>query len=304
MATLHAEMSHHRKSIKENLTALKKLIQLQECVKETQVVEPNEFLENTNSCAVTIARHRTELMKLTKNPCPSIDVSLLYITTEIPEDSRVDFRPSARLHPVPVVWTRGDVPDWGVVQARAGKITMRREDVRQTLSIGLGYYRGDGVAQNYSEAARWFRLAACNGDSRAQNNLGILYNRGLGVKQDFKKAARLFGLAAAEGYARAQHNLAFLYYEGLGVVQDFVKANRLTRLSAIQGHVPAVVGLGFQYFHGHGVQQDFQEAARWYRLAAERGNTTAKHNLAFLYLHGMGVETNCQEAASWLRSAS
>jgi len=34
------------------------------------------------------------------------------------------------------------------------------------------YRRGQGVSQNYKTAAKWFRLAAEQGDAAAQFNLG------------------------------------------------------------------------------------------------------------------------------------
>ena len=42
---------------------------------------------------------------------------------------------------------------------------------------------GDGLPQDYDEAARWFRLSAEQDTSWAQCNLGILYANGLGVPQ-------------------------------------------------------------------------------------------------------------------------
>ena len=38
----------------------------------------------------------------------------------------------------------------------------------------LMYERGNGVPQDYTEAARWYRLAADDGDDAAQCNLGLL----------------------------------------------------------------------------------------------------------------------------------
>ena len=40
------------------------------------------------------------------------------------------------------------------------------------------YARGQGVPQDYAEAVKWYRLAADQGDARAQNNLGVMYANG------------------------------------------------------------------------------------------------------------------------------
>ena len=58
------------------------------------------------------------------------------------------------------------------------------------------YFKGRGVAQDYSEAARWYRLAADRGNAAAQYNLGISYARGDGVPQDNVLAHMWFNLAA------------------------------------------------------------------------------------------------------------
>jgi TPR repeat protein len=66
---------------------------------------------------------------------------------------------------------------------------------------------GQGVAQDYAEAARLYSLAAAQGFAIAQNNLGTMFDEGHGVAQDTAEAIRWYRLAAAQGYARAQTRL-------------------------------------------------------------------------------------------------
>ncbi|MYE58441.1 MAG: sel1 repeat family protein, partial [Alphaproteobacteria bacterium] len=42
---------------------------------------------------------------------------------------------------------------------------------------------GEGVPQDYAEAARWYRRAAEQGIASAQFNLGLVLNNGEGVAQ-------------------------------------------------------------------------------------------------------------------------
>jgi TPR repeat protein len=56
---------------------------------------------------------------------------------------------------------------------------------------------GDGVADNPTEAARWFRKAADHNDPRALRELGYLYADGKGVDQDMAEAQRLMATAAS-----------------------------------------------------------------------------------------------------------
>jgi TPR repeat protein len=69
------------------------------------------------------------------------------------------------------------------------------------------YENGQGIKQDFKEAAKWFRQAADQGDSWAQYNLGVMYLHGQGVKQDPEESIKLFRKAAEQGHANAQHNL-------------------------------------------------------------------------------------------------
>jgi len=46
------------------------------------------------------------------------------------------------------------------------------------------YYIGEGVPKYHMEAAKWYKLAAQQGDADAQYNLGLMYSDGRGVPQD------------------------------------------------------------------------------------------------------------------------
>jgi hypothetical protein len=59
------------------------------------------------------------------------------------------------------------------------------------------YARGEGVAQDVSEAARWYEKAAERGHARAQYNLGCMFCDGNGVSQDYVQAHKWLSLAAS-----------------------------------------------------------------------------------------------------------
>lgn len=65
--------------------------------------------------------------------------------------------------------------------------------------LGAMYYRGQGVAQNYEEAHRWYRKAAELGDTDAMYNLGLMYEYGLGVETDHSASYMWCSLAALGG---------------------------------------------------------------------------------------------------------
>lgn len=60
------------------------------------------------------------------------------------------------------------------------------------LNVGLIYYHGTGVDVDYEEAARWVRVAAEIGHSKAQEFLGFMYAKGHGVPQDDTEAEKWY----------------------------------------------------------------------------------------------------------------
>ena len=104
------------------------------------------------------------------------------------------------------------------------------------------YADGKGVAQDYVEAVKWYKLAAEQGVANAKNNLALMYENGQGVVQDYAEAVKWYKLAAEQGDTRAQFNLALMYGKGQGVVQDYISAHMWFNLAAAQGYKDAVNG--------------------------------------------------------------
>jgi len=102
------------------------------------------------------------------------------------------------------------------------------------------YKKGYGVPQDNPEAAKWFRLAADQGEAFAQYHLGVMYGKGQGMPQDYQEAAKWFRLAADQGQAMAQVTLGVMYANGHGVPQDFVLGYMWVNLAASQGQEDAV----------------------------------------------------------------
>ncbi len=115
-------------------------------------------------------------------------------------------------------------------------IAANQGDSSAQNTLGLMYDQGQGVAQDYEQAAIWYRKAAEQGHSRAQYNLAVKYQFGQGVPVNFKQSVYWFMMAAEQGNASSQHSLGVLYAEGRGVQRDLVQAYVWTSLAAAQGH--------------------------------------------------------------------
>jgi hypothetical protein len=105
------------------------------------------------------------------------------------------------------------------------------------------YEYGKGVLQDFTEAMKWYRKAAEQGDSSAQNTLGVMYRDGKGVPQDFTEAMKWYRKAAEQG-------------------NDF-----------------ALADLGYMYEFGKGVERNLTVAESYYVKASELGNNFAKERL-------------------------
>ena len=53
------------------------------------------------------------------------------------------------------------------------------------------YAEGQGVSRDHTEAAKWYRMSAEQGNGPAQARLGQLYLRGEGVPEDLAEAGKL-----------------------------------------------------------------------------------------------------------------
>ena len=69
-----------------------------------------------------------------------------------------------------------------------------------------------------------FKKKAEQGDTKAQFMLGLIYYNGEGVSQDYQQAVHWFTKAAEQGLARAQYNLGFMSENGEGVPKDYQQA--------------------------------------------------------------------------------
>eukprot|EP00615_Pteridomonas_danica_P010802 CAMPEP_0114342338 /NCGR_PEP_ID=MMETSP0101-20121206/9727_1 /TAXON_ID=38822 ORGANISM="Pteridomonas danica, Strain PT" /NCGR_SAMPLE_ID=MMETSP0101 /ASSEMBLY_ACC=CAM_ASM_000211 /LENGTH=355 /DNA_ID=CAMNT_0001476401 /DNA_START=80 /DNA_END=1144 /DNA_ORIENTATION=+ len=173
------------------------------------------------------------------------------------------------------------------------------------FKLGIMYFHGRGVKQNYVKAREWYLKAASQDHAGSQHNLGVIYNKGHGVRQDYVKAREWYLQAASQHNPDAQNNLGVIYHNGQAVQQDFVKAREWYLKAASQHNPDAQNNLGVIYHKGQAVQQDFVKARECYLKAASQGYADSQHNLGAMYYEGQGVKQNFMKAREWyLKAAS
>ena len=125
------------------------------------------------------------------------------------------------------------------------------------------FYRGEGVPQNYAEAAKWFMRTV---EPRTDGGPRIIYNffrvpglgeiLGRGISEIMELRERL---AEQDDYERKCVSSAKYY-------------------------------LGFMYWHGQGVRQNYEEAVKWFRDSADSGhNDEAQYWLGNAFFSGQCV---------------
>lgn len=169
---------------------------------------------------------------------------------------------------------------------------------------GDEYYYGRGVTKNYTEAIKWYKLAANKGYGKAMYDLGFMYRKGQGVSVDYAEAMRWYRMAVDKGNDEAMNDLGYMYKKGEGVSVNYTEAMRWYRMAANRGNTSAMNRIGLLYDNGEGVEQDYWEALKWFMRAADNGDLTGMYNVGMLYKNGRGVKKNIEEARRWLKKAA
>ncbi len=209
-------------------------------------------------------RNKLKLIAIAVVGCCAIVGLLMLVFTSLPKSEGTKTKVPARL-------------DIEGLRAKAeGGVPQAQKD------LGSAYVKGQGVAQSYVEAAKWYLKAAGQGNAGAQAAIGELYQAGQGVPQDVAEAAKWYRRAAEQGLAAAQYSLAVLYVMGKGVKQSTPEALKWYRLAADQGDALAQYNLGMRYYEGSGVGADPVESYAWLSLAGAGGIADANNVLDVL----------------------
>lgn len=205
------------------------------------------------------------------------------------------------------------------------------------LKLAYLLEQGLGGKVNFDEAARWYTLAANQGQPIAQYLLGRLNQMGhlsqypndevakqwyqkagkqyapaaiaLGfvyetVDNNYQQAHAAYDIASQKNNAIGQFDLGLIYEYGKGYPVNKDKAESLYLKSAEQGHVRAMVQLAGIYLHDTGKFRNEKIAAKWYKKAAKKGNRDALYQLGKMSEKGQGMSKNLEDAARHYQAAA
>ena len=92
------------------------------------------------------------------------------------------------------------------------------------------------MTQDYAEAAKWYRKAAEQDQTDAQNNLGVSYAFGTGVVKDYVEGYKWLNLAASKGYEKSKELMAVL--ENKMTPEQIAEAQRQSAAFVPQNEIP------------------------------------------------------------------
>lgn len=147
-------------------------------------------------------------------------------------------------------------------------------------AVGQCYFRGIGVKKDKAEALKWFEKAAEQGHIHSQFMAGSIHYfpvfEGL---TDHEKAAKYFRMAAEQGDGQSCNSLGVCYENGYGVEKSLEEAAKWFKQGAEHGASDAQTNYGLCLLEGKGVSQNQAEAIKWLTLAAKQGNEKADNVL-------------------------
>lgn len=117
------------------------------------------------------------------------------------------------------------------------------KDKNSLYEEGLRFFKGDGVARDYSQAYKLFVEAAEMGQAKAQYRLGFMFSLGRGVKKSDQEAVNWWQKAAKQNDPDAQYYLGYMYEIGGGVKQDMEEAKKWYQKAAANGSINAAQSL-------------------------------------------------------------
>jgi TPR repeat protein len=222
----------------------------------------------------------------------------------------------------------GDVPGAMPLLAEEAKLG----NPVAAFNLAKIYEDGSGGAQDFSQAATYYKIAAeidtaprYNGaalgpqgpeliaaaQKYGQFALGRFYETGKGVPQDSQEAVFWYTRAADLGLQQAMLKLALLYRTGLpgaegtaGIAADPAQAVVWLEKAATLGNVAAMNELGRAYLAGEGVLANARVAAEWFEKAAATGSLTAEYSLGSIYRIGFGGQPDFIRAARHFERAA
>ena len=193
---------------------------------------------------------------------------------------------------------------WGGVRnpAEAMKIykdlVKRIKDADAALALGVFYHERGQT----DEAAKYYTIAAEQGEREAQCNLGNIYEDG----DEYAEAFHWYKSAADQGSLPGLYNLSKVYAQGLvNDEPDLEKAFEYMKKAAEGGFAWAQEDLARLYMNGEGITKNLEKAVEWFEKAAEQNMANSQYVLGLFYERGIEtIKGDFEKAKYWYTKAA
>lgn len=148
-----------------------------------------------------------------------------------------------------------------------------------------------------------WKQRAKNGEEEALYQIGVLYYIGAIIQQDYNKAFACFSCAAQKKYSPAFTALGICYEQGNGIGKHPLKAISLYHKAKIKKNAEAMRRLGLLYIEGTTLLKNGEEAKKLLKEASTQGDAEACYHLAKIYDEGVLATQDKATAAQLYQQA-
>ncbi len=159
------------------------------------------------------------------------------------------------------------------------------------------YVKGENARNNeqWTDALKWFKLAAEKGNSNAMNSLGYMYHNGEGMDPNEAEALNWYRKAVFKGNTNAMIALGIIYLNN----DLYLEAENSFKLAAEKKYPDGYEMLGYFYYS----REQYADALPWLNKAVEKDMPMATFYLAEAYEEGNGLPENIEKAKELYKKA-
>lgn len=171
--------------------------------------------------------------------------------------------------------------------------------------MGLLYENGDSVESNIDTAITWYKRSVEWGAnfSDPSYKLGLLFYYGNKVQQDYNLAKQYFEVAARLKDADACNFLGIIYNKALSADRDIDKSIFFYEKAIEYGDkIFAPLNIG-QIYYIEKAYKDYRKAYSYLKIAEENKNTDAMNMIAYMKALAQGTNHNLAEAIYYINKA-
>lgn len=176
----------------------------------------------------------------------------------------------------------------------------KKGNVFSNMLIASCYQNGIGVTKDINKSIPYLKVAADKNCVPAQKDLGMILLNG----KKASEAARWFKKGAENGDMTCTFYYGKMLVEGMGVKADKKDGANYLLKAADAGFPQAMYYVGNCYMNGDGLTKNAEQAVKWYKLASGKGVHSAEWALAQCYREGVGTDINYDQALYWYAEAA